>query len=351
MLYNVLPPLIFFTSLGGIIVIVSRVVLRIQSNQRLQDIRRQSTQATAAKIEKTKQLARLIGPNQKSVQAVKSRLSSLQQVTGQTGSLLRRLAVLPGSIAQNLRRRTPTGAPAAALPPASRRRPLQGAIRLSRHLAQSAFRAGMNSAQALQNRRAARQSLDPLPQATQSANQPPAAAQQAKPAISISILNKPTAAPVSAKHKREHIARRPARRNLSAASAIEQAKQALSRQDYEAAERILVPYLAACPRDAAAYILLGKVAAAQGHWDEAAEIYEQVIKVNPGHTGSHAALGRARYELGQFTKAIEALRKAHDEEPENIAVIEYLLKIARRMDNVPMQRSLTEELAQLEQSI
>ncbi len=49
MLYDILPPLAFFTSFGGIIVLVSRVSMRIRKEQVSQDIQRVGEASTPAK--------------------------------------------------------------------------------------------------------------------------------------------------------------------------------------------------------------------------------------------------------------------------------------------------------------
>ena len=77
------------------------------------------------------------------------------------------------------------------------------------------------------------------------------------------------------------------------------------------------------------------------------EIFEQVVAINPRVRGGFAALGRAAYGAGKFTRAIEALQRAHDAQPQDREVLKQLLRIARRMDNVPMQKSLREELRAL----
>jgi len=95
--------------------------------------------------------------------------------------------------------------------------------------------------------------------------------------------------------------------------------------------------------------MLGKAAINRHAWDEATEIFEQVVRIKPETKGCYAALGRAAYKSGNLTKAIESLQRAHDKDPQNVEVIKCLLEIANRMDNRPMQHSLSAELQQLEQ--
>jgi tetratricopeptide (TPR) repeat protein len=130
-------------------------------------------------------------------------------------------------------------------------------------------------------------------------------------------------------------------------SLLQRAQEALAAHNADKAESILVPHLAKHPRDTAAYMLLGEAAVARRNWREAMEIFEQVVVINPRTKGAYAALGRAAYEAGKFTRAIEALQRAHDAQPQDRKVLKQLLRIARRMDNVPMQHSLQEELRAL----
>jgi tetratricopeptide (TPR) repeat protein len=132
-------------------------------------------------------------------------------------------------------------------------------------------------------------------------------------------------------------------------SILEQAKKALEQDQAKKVENILVPYIVKHPKDTAAYMMLGKAAICRKDWTEAAEIFEQVTRIRPETKGCYAALGEAAYEAGNLTKAIEALQRAHDQNPQDIAVIKRLIKIATRLDNQPMQRSLTEELKTLVQ--
>lgn len=129
---------------------------------------------------------------------------------------------------------------------------------------------------------------------------------------------------------------------------LDKAQQELDAANYQHVENILVPYLMKNPRHANAYILLGKAALGRHAWDEATEIFEQAVAINPAGKGFYASLGFAAYRTGKLTKALEALQKAHDADPNNVVIIKRLLTIAQRMDNLPMQRSLQEKLAGLQ---
>lgn len=129
---------------------------------------------------------------------------------------------------------------------------------------------------------------------------------------------------------------------------LDKAQQELNAANYQNVENILVPYLMKNPRHADAYMMLGKAALGRHAWDEAIEIFEQAIVINPTAKGCYAALGYAAYRTGKLTQALEILQKAHDADPSNVVIIKRLLTIAQRMDNLPMQRSLKEKLTNLQ---
>jgi tetratricopeptide (TPR) repeat protein len=129
---------------------------------------------------------------------------------------------------------------------------------------------------------------------------------------------------------------------------LDKAQQELNAANYQNVENILVPYLMKNPRNADAYMLLGKAALGRHAWDEATEIFEQAVAIDSTTKGCYAAFGYASYRSGKLTQALEALQKAHDAEPNNVVIIRRLLTIAQRMDNLPMQRSLEEKLNDLQ---
>src|SRR3989344_3283951 len=69
MLYDVLPPLALFISFGGIIVLVSRVVLRLRNTQLTQQIHAEVAAGSTPVHEES-----LLGPGTKGVHLVKNRL-------------------------------------------------------------------------------------------------------------------------------------------------------------------------------------------------------------------------------------------------------------------------------------
>ncbi len=288
MLYDVLPPLVFFTSLGGAILVVSRVMIRV---------RRQKF-AAAARAPRARNLAILLRPSQKSVHEIKDRLALVRHTiydsVAKVRSELRRRR-------KQLRRAIPhISLPAVKL--ASRA--------LQKKQPEDQFKPRLHVVETKPIKR-----TEPTPQPTK------------KSGLKKLFPNK-----------------------KSVVTPLEQARRALAANRCHHVETILVPYIIKHPKATPAYILLGKAALRQGAWEEAVEVFEQVVNLKPTAKGGYTLLGYASYKAGKFTKAIEALQKAHDADPLNTTIIKRLLKIARRLDNVPLQRSLLEELTSLEQT-
>ena len=76
MLYDILSPLVFLGSLGGIILVVSRIGLRVRREQIEYVIKRETST--------TVNPDQILRPNQKSVQAFKSRIGLMKQTATQT---------------------------------------------------------------------------------------------------------------------------------------------------------------------------------------------------------------------------------------------------------------------------
>src|SRR4029079_1837483 len=80
MLYNILPPLFFFLSFGGIILVMSRVVMRVK--------RQQFSHAIKMEAQNTTSFAsadHILNPGKAGVQLLKNRLSVLMHTARQTG--------------------------------------------------------------------------------------------------------------------------------------------------------------------------------------------------------------------------------------------------------------------------
>lgn len=288
MLYDVLPPLVFLTSLGGTILVVSRVMVRI---------RRQKF-AVAARAPRVRDLAVLLRPSQKSVHEIKDRLALVRHTVYDSVTKVR----------SELRRR---------------RQQLRHVIP---HISLPAAKLAH---QALQKKHPT---------------------DQHKPQLHIVETEpikrtKPVSTPIQQSGLKKLF---PPKKSM--VTPLEQARRALAANRCHRVETILVPYIIKHPKATPAYILLGKAALRQRAWEEALEVFEQVVNLKPTTKGGYALLGYAAYKAGKFTKAIEALQKAHDVDPQNTSIIKRLLKIARRLDNLPLQRSLLEELTSLERT-
>lgn len=126
---------------------------------------------------------------------------------------------------------------------------------------------------------------------------------------------------------------------------VQQARQAFADKSYAHAENILVNHIVSHTKDTNAYMLLGEIACAKENYSEAIEIFEQIIAWNPETKGGYAKLGLAAFQAGRYGRALQALQRAHDAEPDNQEVLRELLAIAKRMDNPALQHSIEEKLA------
>ena len=130
---------------------------------------------------------------------------------------------------------------------------------------------------------------------------------------------------------------------------LDKAERMINENNFDAAEDILVPHIMKHAADTKAYMLLGKSAIGKGAWEEAMEIFQQVLKINNEEVDAHAQLGHAALQAGKFTIALQALQRARDNDLGNISIREDLLFIARRMDNKVVVKGVLEELEALKQ--
>jgi len=131
-------------------------------------------------------------------------------------------------------------------------------------------------------------------------------------------------------------------------SPLKIAEDVIINKEYDQAEDILIPYIAEHPKNVHAYMLLGEATLGREAWDEAIEIFEQVLRVDASASDAQAQLGLAALKAGQFTLALQALQRAIDADPENTLVLKNLLIIAQRMDNKVLQKSMLDQLIVLE---
>ena len=116
--YEVLPPLAFFVSLGGIILVVSRVMVRLRREQYANSVQAAVAHVQSHRSAGLKDLAQIIGPSRKSVHVIKNRLTLLKSTArSSAGTLLSRAHSVAGkanTLKRSLLRRQP--APVAQAP-------------------------------------------------------------------------------------------------------------------------------------------------------------------------------------------------------------------------------------------
>lgn len=299
MLYDIMPPVAFLGSLGGIIWIISRVVARIRRTALSASI------SSAAEEEDTTVSTNTIQPQQSRIQLLKNRREWMKAVTGRVRQQV------PGMVTAL---RTP-------------------------------FSKAGTWWKERRERKAEQEQLltiEPeVPSVTSTLPTP-----EVKPAITLTAVEKKEEKIVSSKK----ITSPTFFKKKPKVSVLEQAQEALSQAHYDQAENILVPYIFSHTKDINAYMLLGRVAIARTNWEEAIEIFEQVVKRNPKEPGAWSLLGEAAYKSGHFTRALQALQRANEADPEDTHVLEHLLSIARKMDNRGLQESVRSKMEILKQA-
>lgn len=283
MLYDIAPPLLFFASLGGIILVVSRVVVRMKRLEFSEAI-----QTEGARV--SRPAHQLLNPQESRIKLMQSRIAAAGTNLKQSLAFLKNVPSRLKGVSRRLRQIV-----------SQRRRPAA-----------------------------------PVPT-------PPSVT---APRVQLRRVEaKPT--PPAAAPRVETTAQRLqalVRKQRATTSPVAEAQAALSAGNLSQAEDILVSYIVKHPKNTVAYLLLGEIAAKREAWNEAVEILEQVIRLDAAAPGGYAKLGEVALQAGRVTRALEALQRAHDLEPENIAVLKNLLKIAQRLDNRVLQKSVLQKL-------
>lgn len=369
MLYDILSPLIFFASLGGILLIIGRVVIRIRREQLSTNIRSVAAHTPSALSSSWQmgggEVTQLLKPTQKSVHALRSRFALFGHMVRQTKDT---------AVTWRTRRREAKAAKVAVqamkaaeivlvTPPvplvqteveqsgvvAQPRRRWQGLSdwrerRASRKVAAAETVAQQVSADVEKNV-TAETVVPPLTPVVVPVITPSVSA-DVSPAAAIV----PPAPVADSRGFASTLIKRvqAKRANSKQPDALQSAEAELSQQHYQVAEDMLVPYIVKHPKDTAAYMLLGKAAMGREAWSEAMEIFEQVIKWNRKQVGAYTGLGIAAYHAGKFTRALQALQRAQDSDPISREVLDCLMSIAEKMDNPALQHSIREKIEQLE---
>lgn len=343
MLYDIIPPTVFVLSLGGVIVILSRVIVRMQRAEVSASVQSAATTRTSHQ--------RLFSPSRRGVQAVTSRAVLARQFVQQLGS---RASHVRTSARKKVNEWRPgwevTPAVATTAPGSvsvgSRLGALFSIVRSRAHH-------GVTAARSWRRERTQIDTSEVVPavpatimpimsrRVTTTANDSPAATATQVVTPRASQAQTTHVGGITLKRQRQ-------RKVVQKESAIIQARAALDHAAYDQAEDILVPYIVTHTRDTAAYMLLGEAAAGRHDWSEAMEIFEQVVNWNPRQTGVWAGLGTAAYRAGNYTRALQALQRAHESDPTNETILTDLLSIARKMDNPALQHSITEKIQALQ---
>lgn len=344
MLYDILPPLLFFMSLGGIIAVISRVLLRIRRQEFSAAV--QSQGASTAPVDHHQ----LLHPAGKKVNLVTNRISLM---AGQVKSTVAATRTLPSKLAARRQERqikkteVPSPLPAPTTvgqikPPTSSWRERVSKIPSA---TTSRFSGLAQKLAALRPRRKEAAVLPPE-------------APTPKPAFRLSQVEAEVKPKAPAPQKSKPIPARPGpvagktiarmlRKHAPRPSVLDEAANAIAAGSYDTAENVLVPHLSRHPKDEAAYVLLGEVALKRRDWGEAKEIFQQAAELNPKDDVAWGGLGKACLKDGQLTRALESLQRAHNLNPENAIVLKNLLFLAERMDNKVLQRSVLEDLVVL----
>lgn len=387
MLYDILPPLFLFASFAGIIIIVSRVVLRVRRQQFSEHV--QSHGAVAAIPSND-----VFKPEKQGVKLAKNRLSLIPQMIKNSGSntkaylqqrrerkqekkTLRAAAKLQAQepvktsaeVAQSQEEQTPGGI---SMPTSSWR------TKISSLGERSKQRVGLLKNRV--NERFTHASEEEIAQESIETKEPvkpqlrlsttdeapkPAILRTVEPPVQRTVKTtrftkkvveeQPPVEVTAVPEESVETSRSRSLKNLFGKkeaggkqdSALAQARNAIKESQYDKAEDILIPYIVQHSRDAKAYMLLGRAALGRAAYDEAVEIFQQVLKINPDQKGAHAGMGRAALSQGKMTLALQSLQRALNEDPTNLEVLKDLLTIAKRMDNRVLQASVQEQLADL----
>lgn len=383
MLYDILSPLIFFFSLGGILLIVGRVVIRIRRQQFSTDLKSAAASTLAPAsfgIGGDTEASSFLQPTKKSVQLVKSRLGALRGSLVQSRATIaerwrnrkENSSILKSVAKESSKEEAPTLTNTATIVMPSgtglRQRLLGSASKFNEasrmKLASMKARLKKEPAEIVND---SELSTPDVPVASQESDKKKSGfslrltkrtatgddeKKEVAPATAAPAANAPAVVvPAQLKPRAGRFGGTLLRRAHPGlgTSPMDRADAALAEKQFQQVEDIIVPYIVKHPKDTAAYMLLGRAALGRKSWTDAMEIFEQVISWNEKHEGAYAALGTAAYRAGKFTRALQALQRAHDANPQDKAVLKKLLSIAQKMDNQGLLHSISEELKALDQ--
>ena len=355
MLYDVLPPLLLFVSFGGIIVVVSRVVMRMRNQQFSEEIQ--------AEVDSTKPIHEesLLGPRQAGVMLMGNRLKYMAMSTksGVVGAFGAAGRAVTSIRARRLERKQERQDVATVSEQSSAvgevQMPETGLRDRIAVLAQRGKEGLSSLQQEIANRvpdpkavgerfASVKNRVTTRRQVVQQEEEP---APKSSPVIRLVRHNPAEEQPKEEKQKQGIMSQ--ILKREKEVGAIAQAEAAIAKKDFDAAEDALIPYIMKHAGDTKAYMLLGKSAIGKEAWDEAMEIFQQAIKLDDTLVDAYANLGHAALNAGKFTLAIQSLQHARDMDANNVQIREELLFIARRMDNKVVEKGVLEELALLKE--
>ncbi len=400
MLYDILPPTIFFLSLAGTMVIISRAVIRLRERQLTSEIKSMASGSATSpgKIQFGADTTRLLRPSQKSVQYMGSRLvllaRSLRNVVQYLSKFMRGLVA---NLKQRLSNRTLLrSTDQANLVEKVMKESIQSNVvvapaekmvhRLWRRTDQT-LRSGAGRIIRVRTKLQERRELSrkkKLEQARHDAAALPVSNFEKRPISSNNVASTPKKTnstqidkPITSKIRTKIVTEdstksdnkleslngdaeastllKPTRSRLfrkseNKKSVLDEAKAAITAKNFEHAENLLVSHIVKHTKDIGAYVLLGQIALRRENWAEALEIFEQVNIWSEDQAGIQVNIGMAAFRSGKYTKALHALQRAHSEDPTNPTILESLLKIAHNMDNQALQQSIKQKLAELKSS-
>ena len=115
-------------------------------------------------------------------------------------------------------------------------------------------------------------------------------------------------------------------------------------RQYPAALERLGAELVRDPNSAAAYLLMGKVHAAQGDAAKAEEALKKSIDLRPDVAGSYIQLAQLYINTGQQEKAVTSLKEAAERDPKNIKALLTLALIHEQQKNYDEARTAYEKV-------
>lgn len=348
MLYDILPPILLLFSFAGVIVVVSRTMIRVRAHEVSAEI-----QASVMSDEPV-HAASIIGPNKENVHIVRNRLVHAFQIMGKSiRGIGPAIAARMHTMKENRKQQKIEKQEAKMKVVEQKELPKEEKKQKSEVRAKGIQLPEVSIQEHMENFASkGREAFAKIGSGMQSARAkmiariPARAPQQQAPAIASPIIRLVHQEP-AAEQKKGIVAQMMQRSKEE--TPLEKALRMIEENNFDEAEDILIPYIMKHASDTKAYMLLGKAAVGKGSWEDAMEIFQQVVKMNNNEEGVHAQLGHAAIQVGKFTLAMQELQRARDNDPENIGIREDLLFIARRMDNKVLEKGVLEELAALQE--